>query len=136
MSLEFQIHAFFISKTFISNSLRLNFCYLKNIHILHPHHHPKIIGNILKNKQKNMCTCIHEIKRSIIRKMKIKMKKRWHSCDINRPRSRHGQKYRKYKKCLSIMILICIKQHLSNIWCSIHDNVKQNWGWVGNKRCL
>ena len=28
--------------------LRLNFCYLKIICILHPHYHPKIIGYILK----------------------------------------------------------------------------------------
>ena len=34
---------------------------------------------------------------------------------MNRPRSRHGYKYSKYKKCLSIMMLIYIKQHLSNI---------------------
>ena len=24
----------------------------------------------------------------------------------------------------------CIKQHLSNIWSSIHEKVKQHWGWV------
>ena len=29
------------------------------------------------------------------------------------------------------MILICIKQHLNNIWTSIHEKVKQHWGWVG-----
>ena len=34
------------------NTLRLNFYYLKVIHILHPHYHPKIIGHILKNKLK------------------------------------------------------------------------------------
>ena len=28
------------------------------------------------------------------------------------------------------MMLICIKQHLSNIWTSIHEKVKQHWGWV------
>ena len=48
-------------------------------------------------------------------KMKIKIKNRSHRYDINRPRSRHGQKYSKYKMCLSIMMAICIKQHLSNI---------------------
>ena len=30
-------------------------------------------------------------------------------------RSRHGHKYSKCKKCLSMMMLICIKQHLSDI---------------------
>ena len=28
------------------------------------------------------------------------------------------------------MMLICIKQHLSNIWRSIYEKVKQHWGWV------
>ena len=51
---------FFISSTFISNvrlklakinqnlsdTLRLNFCYLKMIFFLNPHYHPKIIGDI------------------------------------------------------------------------------------------
>ena len=56
--------------------------------------------------------------------------------NINRPRSRYGHKYSKCKKCLSMMILICIKQHLSNIWSSIHEKVKQHWGWVEKKRYL
>ena len=43
------------------------------------------------------------------------MKKGSHRYDINRPRSRHGHKYSKYKKCLSKMMLICIKQHLRKI---------------------
>ena len=51
----------------------------------------------------------------------MKMKNRLHRYDINRPRSRHGQKCSKYKKYLSMMILICIKQHLSNIWSSIYE---------------
>ena len=25
---------------------------------------------------------------------------------------------------------LCNKQHLSNIWGSIHEKVKQHWGWV------
>ena len=48
-------------KQMLSNNLRLNFCYLKIIHILHPRYHPKIIGHILKKKQKNKCACIHTI---------------------------------------------------------------------------
>ena len=32
--------------------------------------------------------------------------------------------------CVSIMIAICIKQHLNNICNSIHKKVKQHWGWV------
>ena len=33
----------------LSNTLRLNFCYLKIIHILHTLYHPKTMGHILKN---------------------------------------------------------------------------------------
>ena len=109
----------------LSNTLRLNFYYLKIIHILHPRYHPKIIGHILKNKQKNKCVCIHEIMRLII--MKMKMKKRSHRYDKSSPKSRHGHKYSKYKKCLCMMVLIRIKQHLSNTWSSIHEKFKQHW---------
>ena len=45
-------------KQMLGNTLRLNFCYLKIIHILHSRYRPKIIGHILKNKQKNKCVCI------------------------------------------------------------------------------
>ena len=66
----------------------------------------------------------------------MKMKNRSLRYDINRHRCRHGHRYSKYKMCLSIMMLICIKQHLSNIWSSIHGKVKQHWGWVEKKPCL
>ena len=36
----------------------------------------------------------------------------------------------------SMMMLLCITQHLSNIWSSVYENVKQHWGWVKKKRCL
>ena len=62
--------------------------------------------------------------------MRLKIKIRSHRYDINRPRSIHEDKYSKYKICLSIMMAVCIKQHLSNIWSSIHEKVKQLWGWV------
>ena len=48
-------------------------------------------------------------------KMSLKMKNRSHRYDINRPRLRHGHKYAKYKMFHSIVIVICIKQHPSNI---------------------
>ena len=83
----------FISSTFISNArlksaekqmqsntLRLNFCYLKIIHILHPRYHPKIIGHVPKiSKRTSLCV----FPRLII--MKMKMKNRSHRYDINRP---------------------------------------------------
>ena len=48
-------------KQMLSNNLRLNFFYLKNIHILHQSYHSKIIGDILKNKQNNKYVRIHTI---------------------------------------------------------------------------
>ena len=68
------VYAFFISITFIStprlklaktkqmlgSTLRLNFLYLKIIHVPHPSYHPKIIGHILKNKPKKKYVCKNE----------------------------------------------------------------------------
>ena len=34
------------------------------------------------------------------------------------------------------MMVICIKQHLGNIWSSIHEKIKQRWGWVEKTLCL
>ena len=48
-------------------------------------------------------------------KMEMKMKNESHEYEINRPSSRREHKYSKYKKCLIMMMLICVKQHLSNI---------------------
>ena len=48
-------------------------------------------------------------------KMKMKMQNRSHSNNINRLKTRHGHKYTKHEKCRRIMMLQCIKQHLSNI---------------------
>ena len=62
--------------------------------------------------------------------MKMNMKNRSHTYDISKPRSRHGHKYSKHNKRLSMIMLVGIKQHLSNIWSSIHEKVKQEWDWV------
>ena len=35
--------------------------------------------------------------------------------EINRPRSRHGHKYTEYKICLSMMMVICIKQYQATL---------------------
>ena len=59
--------------------------------------------------------------------MMLKMKKRSHRYDKNRPRQSLGHKYTKYKICLSIMIVKCITQHLSKIWSLIQEEVKQYW---------
>ena len=47
-------------------------------------------------------------------KTSLKIKNRSQRSDINRHRARYGSKYNKYKMRLSIMMVICIKQHLSN----------------------
>ena len=47
--------------------------------------------------------------------------------DINRPRSRQTQNT-EYKKVFKYMLLS--KQHLSNIWGSIHEKAKQHWVWI------
>ena len=49
---------------------------------------------------------------------------------------RHGHKHTEYKLCLSMMIVMCIKQHLSNIWSPVHEKVKQHWGWAEKKVLL
>ena len=107
-------------KQMLSNTPRLNFCYLKIIRILHQRYHAKAIGHILKNKQKSKCVCIHHIIQLII----MKMKNRSPRYDINRPKPR----YSTHKKSLK-MLLICIKQHISNIWSSVHEKNKQHWYW-------
>ena len=40
-------------------------------------------------------------------KMQKKKKNGSYKYDINRPRSTYGDKYRKYKKCLIMTMLIC-----------------------------
>ena len=89
-------------KQMLSNTLRLN---LWINHIFHPPYHPKIRGHILNNKQKSKCVSIHEIIRSIT----MKMKSRSHRYNIRRPSSGHGHKFSKHKKCLGMVMLICIK---------------------------
>ena len=57
------------------------------------------------------------------------MNERSQRYDINTLRPRHRHKYTKYKMFLSIMMVTCIKQHLSNTRSSIYEKVKQNWGF-------
>ena len=60
--------------------------------------------------------------------MKLKMKNKSQRHHIDRLKPRH--KYAKFKMCVSIMMVICVKQNLSNIWSSFHEKKKQHWGWV------
>ena len=50
------------------------------------------------------------------------MKNRSQKQNINRPRRRHGHKYKKYELYLSVMMIICIKQYLK----LNYDKVKQH----------
>ena len=59
-------------------------------------------------------------------KMRLKLKNRSHRYNINIARSRHGHKYTKYEMCLSILMNICIKQHLNNISRSVHEKVQHH----------
>ena len=99
---------------------------MKIIHILHPRYHPKIIRHIGKYKQENKCVCIQKIIQLIIMKIKMNMKNGSHRHDINKPRSRHGRKYKKYKKRITMMMLKCAKHYLSKLCISIHEKVKQH----------
>ena len=59
------------------------------------------------------------------------MRNRSHRPDINRSSTyTWTQIYQKQKVRHSIMMVLCIKKHLSNIWSSIHEKVKQHWGWL------
>ena len=123
-------------KNMLRNILRLNVGYLKFTHILHPRYYLKLIAHILKNKQKNNCVCIHEIIGLITMKMQIFMKNRSYRNNINGSGPRHKHYCSKYKTFVSMIMLIIVKQPLSNIWSSIHEKVKQQWDWVEKKRCL
>ena len=48
-------------------------------------------------------------------KMRMKIKNSSPRYDINRTRPSHGYEYAKYKMCLSMMMVMCNKQHLSTI---------------------
>ena len=65
--------------------------------------------------------------------MRLKVKSKSHRYDINRPRRRNRHKYTKCKMCLRMMMVVCNKQPLSNIWNSIHQKIKQHLGWVEKK---
>ena len=84
----------------LSNNLRLNFCYLKIIRF------SLFVLNVLKT---SVSDCM------IIMKMRLRMKNSLHRYDIDRTRPKHGYTYTKYKTCLSMMMVMFNKQHLSNI---------------------
>ena len=95
--------------------------------------HPEVTKNSYyalppKGSQKRfqLMDYIHfnEAKWLMTMKVRLKVRNELHIYDTNRPRPKHGHKFTKYKMCLRIMMLICIKQHLRNIWSSVYEKVK------------
>ena len=72
-----------------------------------------------KNNQKNKGVSFHNIMWLIIMRMKMKKKNWSHRYGMDKPSSRQGHKYCKYKKCLNMMKVIRIEYYLSNIWSNI-----------------
>ena len=71
------------------------------------------------------CVCFNEIIWLTITKRKMKTKNISHRYNLNkRPWPRHGHKYSKNKKWCSMVMFICIKEPLRNIWSSINEKVK------------
>ena len=77
--------------------------------------HPKIIGYILKNKQKNKYVCTHETIRLNLMKMKMKMKNRSHRYDINKLRFRHEHKYSIWS-CLYVTVFTFLQMFETYVW--------------------
>ena len=48
---------------------------------------------------------------------------RSHRCNINNTRPRHGYEYTKYKMYLSMVMVMCKKQHLSDIRSLIYEKI-------------
>ena len=67
--------------------------------------------------------------------MKMKMKNRSYRYDINRP-SLDMDTNKVNIKSISLWRCLHVKQHLSDIWSSIHEQIKQHWDWAQRKHCL
>ena len=136
--LELNIQVAFISNTLISNT-RLNLAKNQAKTKQHPEVELLLFENYLlfssmlssktsirysKNVQINKCVYLNEtISWLIILKRSGEIKNRWHRYDINQTSL---NEYAKSKMCLSIMMVMCKKQHLSNIWSWIYGTVKQS----------
>ena len=70
----------------LNNTLRLNFCYLKIIHILHRRYHSKIIGHILKKRKRTnpLYSWNYTINHKLKMKMKIKHRSQRYYINITR----------------------------------------------------
>ena len=68
-----------------------------------------------KKCTKNKYVSFNKLVLLMAMKIRLEMKNRSHRYDINRPRQIQGHKYTKYKMFLGIIMVVCIKQRLSNI---------------------
>ena len=120
LSCRFKIQAFFISKTFMRNA-RLKMAkssanaeqYLEAELSLFDNYSFSSSTLSPKNNRRYSKKWRYMINGN--KKMRPKMKNRSQRYDINRPRPWYGPKCTKYKVCLSIIMFLCVKQHLSNI---------------------
>ena len=136
-----KIHVFFISNTFISNAglklgkikqklsitLRLNLLLFENYSLFSCTLSSSSKSNRRYSKKctKNKYVFLNEVIWLMTMKMRLKMKNRSHRYSINMLTI----------KCVSVYINGCM-QHLSNIWNSVNEEVKQHIGWVEKERCL
>ena len=124
-----EIHAFFISNIFITN-IRLKLVKNQGKAKEHPEAELLLLENYLltsssssskndrsysKKITRNKYVYLNEVIWLMTMKKMLKMKKRSHRYNINRPRPTNGHKYTKYKMCFSVKIVICIKEHPNNI---------------------
>ena len=114
------LHAF-LSNTFISNaSLKLT----KDQANAKEHPIWKLFTFFL---QKSKWVSIYKIIRLIKMKMKIKMKNTSHRYDINRPTSRNGHEYCKYKNCFTMMFQATPKQYLNLSSWKSYATLRLSW---------
>ena len=88
----------------LSNILKLNFHFLKITRLLRSRYQPKILRDILKKYNKEVC--VNEVILLMTMKRRQKMENRSQRYNIIRPRPTHGHKYTKYKLCLGIMMVL------------------------------
>ena len=81
----------------LSNTLVLNFCYLRFICFFSSTLSFKHNRKYSKKSTKNKYGCLNAYMWLMTMKMRLKMKNRSSRYDINRPKPRHGHKYTKYK---------------------------------------
>ena len=89
-----------------------------------------------KKYAKNKCACFNENIWLILMKMRVKLKNRSHRYNMKKINPRHGYGNNKYKIRLSMIMVMCNKQHLSNIWSLIHEKFTNTGAELKKKRVI